>query len=115
MSNLINETTEMWREYKEAGQKKRLDNKQHATERLTKLGIDFESKNCGVHVIDGSYFSVQRERDTDGECSISIDFTCDNIVQSIFFNTRIHGNNYEVLALEFAKALEEIAYNRCEV
>jgi len=51
MSSSVNETTEMWREHKEAGQKKRLDNKLHATERLTKLGIDFESKNFGVHII----------------------------------------------------------------
>ena len=50
-TELKNETTEMWREHKEAGQKKRRDNKKASTQVLIDKHIDFESKNFGVHII----------------------------------------------------------------
>lgn len=46
-----NEVTEMWRDHRLAGQKKKASNQEASTQTLIDEGVKFESKNHGVHLI----------------------------------------------------------------
>ena len=51
MPNEINETTEMWRDYREARQEKKRENKKFSTDLLRRHNIPFKSYNGGVHLV----------------------------------------------------------------
>lgn len=70
----------------------------------------------GKSNIDGTVFSTERTRNTNGGSSIRIAMvTVDQEEQSISFSTSHSGDRYEQHALEFARMLEEIANDPCSL
>lgn len=47
----MGDMAESWREYRQERQNKRAGNRMFATTVIQSLGIDFEEKNCGAHLI----------------------------------------------------------------